>query len=58
MNLDIQKETDQEDEPLTRADVERFIQEVGSPDKLNLSGRNFLEGILLLIWLLSSMFCQ
>ena len=43
MNIDAQRQTDKEDKPLTRADVERFLQEVGSPDKLDLSGRNLIE---------------
>src|SRR5437016_6099606 len=40
MNIDVQRETSREDKPLTRADVERLLREAGSPDKLNLSGRN------------------
>lgn len=44
MSIDIQNITNTEDPPLTRADVERLLREVGSPHKLNLSGRN-LNGI-------------
>ena len=44
MNADVRTETGREDRPLTRADVERLLHEVGSPDKLDLSSRN-LEGI-------------
>jgi len=40
MNIDTQRQTDKEDKPLTRADVERLLDEAGSSDKLNLSGRN------------------
>ncbi len=40
MNIDVQGMTAQRDKPLTRADVERLLDEVGSSDKLNLSGRN------------------
>lgn len=39
-----QDKTDREDKPLTRADVERLIRQVGSSEKLNLRGRN-LRGI-------------
>ena len=35
---------DKTDQPLTREDVERLLQQAGSPDKLNLSGMN-LRGI-------------
>jgi uncharacterized protein YjbI with pentapeptide repeats len=45
MNTDTQKQTSKEDKPLTRADVKRLLHEAGSSDKLNLSGRTFLEGI-------------
>ena len=44
MDADVRTETGREDRPLTRADVERLLHEVGSPDKLDLSSRN-LEGI-------------
>ena len=44
MGIDIQNITNTEDPPLTRADVERLLREAGSPDKLDLSGRN-LNGI-------------
>lgn len=44
MNIATQRQTDQEDKPLTRADVERLVQEAGSPDELDLSGKN-LRGI-------------
>jgi uncharacterized protein YjbI with pentapeptide repeats len=44
MNTDIQNITGTEDKPLERADVENLLREVGSPDRLNLSGRN-LNGI-------------
>jgi uncharacterized protein YjbI with pentapeptide repeats len=40
MNAGVQWITTQRDRPLTRADVERLLQEVGSPNKLNLSGQN------------------
>ncbi len=40
MNFDVQTITSKGDTPLTRADVERLLQEVGSSDKLKLSGRN------------------
>jgi hypothetical protein len=40
MNIDIHDKVDKEDKPLTRTDVERFLLEAGSSDKLNLSGRN------------------
>lgn len=44
MTTGIQTQIAQEDKPLTRADVEQLLREVGSSDKLNLSGRN-LSGI-------------
>lgn len=44
MSINLQNVTDTEDKPLTRADVERLLQEVGSPEMLNLSGQN-LNGI-------------
>lgn len=44
MGVDTQNKTDQEDKPLTRADVEHFLHEAGSPEKLNLTGRN-LRGV-------------
>lgn len=44
MSIDMQRQTDQEDKPLTRADVERLVQDAGSPDELDLSGKN-LRGI-------------
>ena len=40
MNTDAQTNVDKEDRPLTRADVERLLHEIGSSDKLNLRGRN------------------
>jgi len=40
MNFDVQEITAHKDKPLTRADVERLLDQVGSSDKLNLSGRN------------------
>ena len=40
MNIDRHGKVDKEDKPLTRTDVERFLLEAGSSDKLNLSGRN------------------
>src|SRR3989442_1563412 len=40
MNINIHSKVEKEDKPLTRADVERFLHEAGSSDKLNLSGRN------------------
>jgi len=40
MSVDILVKADKEDKPLTRADVERLLREAGSPDNLNLSGRN------------------
>src|SRR6266487_946130 len=42
MNIDTQRQTDKEDNPLTKADVKRFLHEVGSPDKLNLSRMNLM----------------
>ncbi len=44
MNADLPNKTYQEEQPLTRTDVERLLQEVGSSKKLILSGRN-LRGI-------------
>ena len=49
MNNDSHGKVDKEDKPLTRTDVERFLLEAGSSDKLNLSGRN-LEGINLTLF--------
>ena len=43
MNIDTQIRTDKEDKPLTRADVERLLDEAGSSDKLNLSYWNLKE---------------
>jgi uncharacterized protein YjbI with pentapeptide repeats len=40
MDIDVQSKVDQEDRPLTRADIEQLLHEAGSPNKLNLSGRN------------------
>ena len=40
MNIDIHNKVEREDRPLVRADVERFLREAGSSDKLNLTGRN------------------
>ncbi len=40
MSVGTQSETGQADRPLTRADVERLITQVGSPDQLNLHGKN------------------
>jgi hypothetical protein len=40
MNIDVQGITAQGDRPLTRADVERLLHEVGSSNILNLSGQN------------------
>ena len=40
MNFDVQGITAQRDKPLMRADLERLLDEVGSSDKLNVSGRN------------------
>ena len=42
MNIDTQRQNDKEDKPLTKADVKRFLHEVGSPDKLNLSRMNLM----------------
>ncbi len=44
MDTNVQSKVKKEDRPLTRADVEQLLHEAGSPDKLNLSGRN-LEGV-------------
>ena len=44
MDTDVQSKVKKEDRPLTRTDVEQLLHEAGSPDKLNLSGRN-LEGV-------------
>lgn len=38
-----QIETNQEDKPLTRTDVEQLLKEAGSPDKLDLSGKNMRD---------------
>lgn len=43
MSVDTQSETAQADRPLTRADVEHLITQVGSSERLNLHGRN-LQG--------------
>jgi uncharacterized protein YjbI with pentapeptide repeats len=40
MDIDIRRDTGRKDRPLTRADVERLLQKVGSPDKLDLSLEN------------------
>jgi hypothetical protein len=48
MDIDTQTKVEHEDRPLTRADVEQLLHEAGSPDKLNLSGRN-LEGANLVL---------
>ncbi|SRR6266436_9948327 len=44
MSLDNNITTDRADEPLTRADIEQRIQNVGSSNRLDVSGQN-LEGI-------------
>src|SRR5690348_4831924 len=44
MNIGIQGATARKDRPLTKADVERRLQEIGSPNKLNLTLEN-LEGV-------------
>jgi uncharacterized protein YjbI with pentapeptide repeats len=44
MGVNVSSKTDKEDKPLTRSDVERLLQTVGSADKLDLSGQN-LQGI-------------
>ncbi|HEX6482751.1 MAG TPA: pentapeptide repeat-containing protein [Ktedonobacteraceae bacterium] len=44
MNIDVNRETQQEDKPLTKEDVIRLLEEAGSSSKLDLSGRN-LQGI-------------
>ena len=43
MNIDVHSKVDQEDKPLTRADVEDLLRKAGSPDKLDLSGRNLSQ---------------
>ena len=40
MNRDLQKETDRQDPPLTRADVEALLQQAGSSERLVLHARN------------------
>lgn len=40
MDIDEQIKTDKEDKPLTRADVERLLQEVGSSERLSLRNKN------------------
>ncbi len=40
MTVDTQGEIEQADRPLTRADVERLLEEAGSSDRLNLQGKN------------------
>ena len=44
MNTDVHSKVDEEDGPLTRADVENLLREAGSTDKLKLIGLN-LRGI-------------
>jgi uncharacterized protein YjbI with pentapeptide repeats len=44
MNTDVHSNVDQEDKPLTRADVEELLHQAGSSEKLKLIGLN-LEGI-------------
>lgn len=43
MSIDIKNRVDRDDKPLTRFDVERLLQEVGSTDKLDLSDRNLMR---------------
>ena len=57
MTIDRHGKVKKEDKPLTRADVERFLQEAGSSDKLNLSGRN-LERISLANLILQGAFLR
>jgi len=40
MNIDTERDTDRQDKPLTRADVEYLLQKAGSADKLHLHGEN------------------
>jgi uncharacterized protein YjbI with pentapeptide repeats len=42
MDIDVQRITAQRDKPLTRADIERLLHEVGSSNKLNLSSQNMV----------------